>query len=78
MESADRSRGKARASGPIRDHEGPLGGDFGGARDGDGGQAFSDHHRENRDTINPDTQERVLLLTRRQWLKQKQKELKDF
>lgn len=78
MASADRYRSKTREQRAVGDHEGAMGRDLGGSRPRDNGQAFSDHHRENRDTINPDTGERVLLLTKKQWLAQKRKELKDF
>lgn len=39
---------------------------------------FSDHNRELRDTLDPDTQERVLLLTKKQLLKKLLEDLKSF
>jgi hypothetical protein len=38
---------------------------------------FSAYNREIRDQIDPDTQERVLLLTRKQWRAKLRKELRD-
>ncbi len=41
-------------------------------------KSFSDKMRELRDTVNPDTGERVLLLTKKQFVAIKLKELKEF
>lgn len=42
------------------------------------GRDFSNYNRELRDQIDPETRERVQLLTRKQFLKLRLKELKDF